>query len=234
VIPLKSDNPLLTFPVMTILLIITNTLVFLYELSLSPRAGNRLIFEFGLIPARIDMLFDPTLHAHVPHAALGSAVLPIFTSMFLHAGWLHLLGNMLFLWVFGGSVEDRMGHVAYVVFYMFCGLGAGVVHTAFNWGSTLPTIGASGAISGVMGAYIILFPRSRILTLVPLLIIFFLWRIPAVLILGYWFVIQFLSGLSAAAGAQQGGVAVWAHVGGFIIGAIIVLILGLRRPARAI
>jgi membrane associated rhomboid family serine protease len=233
VIPLKSDNPLLTFPVMTILLIITNTLVFLYELSLSPRAGNRLIYEFGLIPARIDMLFDPTLHVHVAHAAAGSAFLPIFTSMFLHAGWLHLLGNMLFLWVFGGSVEDRMGHVAYLLFYLFCGLGAGAVHTAFNFGSTVPTIGASGAISGVMGAYIILFPRSRILTLVPLLIIFFLWRIPAVLILGYWFVIQFLSGLSAAAGAQQGGVAVWAHVGGFIIGAIIVLILGLRRPVHA-
>jgi hypothetical protein len=153
--------------------------------------------------------------------------------MFLHAGWMHLLGNMLFLWVFGGSVEDRMGHFAYLVFYLVCGLGAGAVHTAFNWGSTVPTIGASGAISGVLGAYIILFPRSRILTLVPLLILFFFWRIPAMLMLGYWFVLQFVSGLSALGGANQGGIAVWAHVGGFVLGALIVLILGLRRPARA-
>ncbi len=225
-IPLKSDIPLLTFPVMNVLLIVTNVLAFLYELSLSPRAGNRLIFEFGLIPARFDMLIEPTRHAH---AALGPTILPLLTCMFLHAGWLHLLGNMLFLWVFGGSVEDRMGHFAYLVFYLVCGLGAGVVHTAFNWGSTVPTIGASGAISGVMGAYIILFPRSRILTLVPLLILFFFWRIPAVLMLGYWFVIQFVSGLNALGGADQGGVAVWAHVGGFVLGALIVLILGLRR-----
>jgi hypothetical protein len=126
-----------------------------------------------------------------------------------------------------------MGHFAYLAFYLVCGLGAGAVHTAFNWGSTLPTIGASGAISGVMGAYIVLFPRSRILTLVPLLILFFFWRIPAVLMLGYWFVIQFVSGLNALGGADQGGVAVWAHVGGFVLGALLVLMLGLRRPARA-
>jgi membrane associated rhomboid family serine protease len=213
-----------------VLLIILNVLVFLYELSLSPRAGNHLIFEFGLIPARFGVLIDPTHHAH---ATLGAAVIPVLTSMFLHAGWMHLLGNMLFLWVFGGSVEDRMGHFAYLVFYLVCGLGAGAVHTAFNWGSTVPTIGASGAISGVLGAYIILFPRSRILTLVPLLILFFFWRIPAMLMLGYWFVLQFVSGLSALGGANQGGIAVWAHVGGFVLGALIVLILGLRRPARA-
>jgi membrane associated rhomboid family serine protease len=229
-IPLKSDNPLATFPFINVLLIIVNVLVFLYELSLSPRAGNRLIFEFGLIPARFGVLIDPTRHAH---ATLGAAVIPVLTSMFLHAGWMHLLGNMLFLWVFGGSVEDRMGHFAYFVFYLVCGLGAGAVHTAFNWGSTVPTIGASGAISGVLGAYIILFPRSRILTLVPLLILFFFWRIPAMLMLGYWFVLQFVSGLSALGGANQGGIAVWAHVGGFVLGALIVLILGLRRPARA-
>src|ERR1700690_1176517 len=148
-IPLKSDNPLATFPVMNILLIATNCLIFLYELSLSPRAGSRLIYEFGLIPSLIGLLIEPARHAH---AGLGAALVPLFTCMFLHAGWLHLLGNMLFLWVFGGSVEDRLGHFAYLIFYLFCGLGAGVVHTAFNWGSTLPTIGASGAISGVMGA----------------------------------------------------------------------------------
>jgi membrane associated rhomboid family serine protease len=230
-IPLKSDNPLASFPIVNILLIAANLMAFFYELSLSPRAGNRLVYEFGLIPARFGMLIAPTRHAH---AALIPTVLSLLTCMFLHAGWLHILGNMLFLWVFGGSVEDRMGHFAYLIFYLFCGLGAGVAHMAFNWGSTVPTIGASGAISGVMGAYIVLFPRSRILTLVPLLILFFFWRIPAVLMLGYWFVIQFLSGLNAlGGGGDQGGVAVWAHIGGFVLGAILVLTLGLRRPTRA-
>ncbi|MGB6544143.1 MAG: rhomboid family intramembrane serine protease [Candidatus Acidiferrales bacterium] len=232
-IPLKSDNPRASFPAMNVLLIATNAAIFLYELSLPPRAGNRLIYEFGLVPARLNILMEPTRHMHAAHGTIEAAVLPLLTCMFLHAGWLHLLGNMLFLWVFGGSVEDRMGHIGYLVFYLVCGLGAGAVHTAFNWGSTVPTIGASGAISGVMGAYIVLFPRSRILTLVPLLIIFFFWRIPAVLILGYWFVLQFLSGLSAAGGADQSGVAVWAHVGGFVIGALLTVMLGLRRPVTA-
>ena len=231
-IPLKSDNPLSSFPVMNVLLILSNIFVFLYELSLSPRAGNRLVYQFGLIPARLGMAIEPTPHAHA--VALVPAVITLFTCMFLHAGWLHLLGNMLFLWVFGGSVEDRLGHFGYVVFYLVCGLGAGAAHTLINWGSKLPTIGASGAISGVMGAYIVLFPRSRILTLVPLLILFFFWRIPAALMLGYWFVLQFVSGLNALGGADQGGVAVWAHVGGFVLGALLILVLGLRRSRRAL
>ena len=145
--------------------------------------------------------------------------------MFLHGGWLHLLGNMLFLWVFGGSVEDRLGHAGYLAFYMFCGLAAGVTHILANWGSHVPSIGASGAISGVMGAYIILFPLRRILTLVPLLFFFFTVRIPAILILGYWFLIQLLSGMSTLGQVNQGGVAWWAHIGGFPIGALGGLIL---------
>ncbi len=136
--------------------------------------------------------------------------------MFLHGGWFHLLGNMLFLWVFGGSVEDRLGHARYLLFYLLCGLGAGVTHVIANWGSTLPSIGASGAISGVMGAYIVLFPRSKILTLVPIIIFFFTVRLPAVLILGYWFLIQFLSGFLSLGEVDQTGVAWWAHIGGFL------------------
>ena len=230
-IPLKSDNPLASIPGVNVLLIVVNFLVFFYELSLSPRAGNHLIFQYGLIPARFAAVMGPSASAHAAHVALGPVALPLLTCMFLHAGWLHILGNMLFLWVFGGSVEDRMGHFGYMVFYLVCGVGAGAVHTAINWGSKVPTIGASGAISGVMGAYIVLFPRSRILTLVPLLIFFFFWRIPAVLMLGYWFVLQLVGALSSVSGADQGGVAVWAHVGGFLIGAILVLLFlsGHRR-----
>jgi membrane associated rhomboid family serine protease len=145
--------------------------------------------------------------------------------MFLHGGILHLLGNMLFLWVFGSSVEDRLGHLSYLLFYFLCGLGAGITHIVANWGSALPSIGASGAISGVMGAYIVLFPFSRILTLVPLLIFFFTVRIPALTMLGYWFGIQFLSGLSTLGEANQGGTAWWAHIGGFVMGAVLVLLM---------
>ena len=145
--------------------------------------------------------------------------------MFLHGGILHLLGNMLFLWVFGSSVEDRLGHLSYLFFYLLCGLGAGVTHILANWGSSVPSIGASGAISGIMGAYIVLFPFSRILTLVPLLFFFFTVRIPALLMIGYWFAIQFLSGLSSLGEANQGGVAWWAHIGGFVMGAILIMLM---------
>jgi hypothetical protein len=139
---------------------------------------------------------------------------------------------MLFLWVFGASVEDRLGHLSYLTFYLICGLGAGVIHIVANWGSALPSIGASGAISGVLGAYIVLFPRSRILTLVPLLFFFFTVRLPALLMLGYWFLIQFLSGVTTLGQANQGGVAWWAHIGGFLMGVFITLALreGSNRP----
>jgi hypothetical protein len=142
---------------------------------------------------------------------------------------------MLFLWVFGGSVEDRMGHILYLMFYLICGIGAGVIHIVANWGSSIPSIGASGAISGVLGAYIVLFPRSRILTLVPLLFFFFTVRLPAILMLGYWFLIQFLSGISTLGRANQGGVAWWAHIGGFLLGIFLALTLrdALRRPRTA-
>jgi membrane associated rhomboid family serine protease len=175
--------------------------------------------NFGVVPARAEHAFARPATTGLP--ALASLV----TSMFLHGGILHLAGNMLFLWVFGSSVEDRLGHTVYLLFYVLCGIGAAIAHVLTNWGSTVPSIGASGAISGVMGAYIVLFPFSRILTLVPLLFFFFTVRIPAMLMLGYWFLIQILSGVASFAEADQGGVAWWAHVGGFLVGAILVLFI---------
>jgi rhomboid family protein len=215
-IPLRAEIFRRGAASITVLLILINTLVFIYQFSLPPRASDALVASFGLVP-----LHAAQLLSH-PGGNAGAALVPIFTSMFLHGGILHLLGNMLFLWVFGGGVEDRLGHVRYLFFYLACGIGAGIVHIATNWASPIPTIGASGAISGVMGAFIVLFPRSRILTLVPLLFFFFTIRLPAMLMLGYWFLIQFLSGLSTFGQINQGGVAWWAHIGGFALGAFLI------------
>jgi membrane associated rhomboid family serine protease len=217
-IPLKVDILRTRAAISNGFLIILNVLVFFYELSLPPRAGESLIYAFGLIPSHAELLFSP--HG----ITLSQAFLPLVTSMFLHGGWMHLLGNMLFLWVFGGSVEEALGHFQYLIFYFISGVGAAVVHTIFNWGSNVPTVGASGAISGVMGAFIVLFPTARVATLIPALFLFFTVRIPAFLMLGYWFFLQIFSGVATlGVGGQQGGVAWWAHVGGFLLGAILVV-----------
>jgi len=205
-------------------LIVANTLAFLYELSLPAKAGNRFVAAFGLIPAHEQLLF--ARHG----ISLGQAIVPIFTSMFLHGGWMHLLGNMLFLWVFGGAVEEAMGHFTYLIFYLLCGVGAAATHLFVNWGSKIPTVGASGAISGVMGAFIVLYPTSRVTTLFPIIIFFFRVRIPAMLMLGYWFFLQLFSGVASLGMSDQGGVAWWAHVGGFVLGAI--LAIGARPNRR--
>ena len=221
-IPLKVDILRTRAAISNGFLIILNVLVFFYELSLPPRAGESLIYAFGLIPSHTELLFS---HHGIN---LTQAFLPLVTSMFLHGGWMHLLGNMLFLWVFGGSVEEALGHFQYLIFYFISGVGAAVVHTIFNWGSNVPTVGASGAISGVMGAFIVLFPGARVATLIPALFLFFTVRIPAFLMLGYWFFLQIFSGVaSLGVGGQQGGVAWWAHVGGFLLGAI--LVVGRKR-----
>jgi membrane associated rhomboid family serine protease len=218
-IPLRAETPWRTFAIVNILLIALNVGVFCYQISLKPKAQDRLISSLGVVPAETQhMMKNPARYT-------AAAVIPLFTSMFLHGGWLHLLGNMLFLWVFGGSVEGRMGHLGYLVFYIFCGLGAGLTHIVANWGSQIPSIGASGAISGVLGAYIVLFPKSKILTLVPLLIFFFTVRLPAILMLGYWFFIQFISGISTLGQANPEGVAWWAHIGGFVMGALVGVVL---------
>jgi membrane associated rhomboid family serine protease len=225
-IPLKDETPSRTFPAVNILLILSNVAVFIYQLTLPPHAYKAFVLTDATVPAR----FPAFLAGHLSFEA---AFLPLVTSMFLHSGLLHIAGNMLFLWIFGDNIEDFFGHLPYLLFYLFCGVGSGLLHVAFNWGSTVPAIGASGAISGVMGAYLVLFPRERILTLVFI----FLVPIPAVFILVYWFLIQFAEALTSAgtpAMMQGGGVAVWAHVGGFLLGMLITGLAGKdRRPRPA-
>jgi membrane associated rhomboid family serine protease len=209
-IPLKDINPTRNFPFVNVMLISANVLVFLYQLTLSPHAAKAFLLANATIPARIPAF----LAGHVP-ASL--ALFPLFSSMFLHGGPMHLLGNMLFLYIFGDNVEDAFGHIGYLFFYLLCGIGSGLIHVMFNWNSGIPALGASGAISGVMGAYAVMFPSHRILTF----FFIFLIPVPAILILGYWFVLQFVAGINGLGMATAGGVAWWAHIGGFLMGVVI-------------
>lgn len=222
-IPLKDMTPRRSVPFATLLLIAINVFVFVHQITLPPSAVDAFIKTYGLIPAKISMALAGR------HYTMEQALFPLFTCMFLHGGILHILGNMWFLWIFGGNVEDRFGSLPYLAFYLVCGIGSGISQVLFSWGSHIPSIGASGAISGVLGAYIVFFPRSRILTLVPLFIIFFLWRIPAIIFIGLWFAMQFLSGVVSLGQANVGGVAWWAHVGGFLLG---MLIAGITNPSK--
>jgi membrane associated rhomboid family serine protease len=219
VIPLKDMTPRRSFPVVTLLLITVNVVVFLHQISLTPSAGDVFVRTYGLVPAKISLALAGR------HYTMVEALLPLVTCMFLHGGFLHIVGNLWFLWVFGANVEDRLGSLPYLLFYFAAGIGSGIAQTLFSWGSRVPSIGASGAISGVLGAYIVFFPASRILTLVPLLIIWFTWRIPAMIFIGLWFAVQFLSGISSLGSQSVGGVAWWAHVGGFLIGVVVALMV---------
>jgi membrane associated rhomboid family serine protease len=218
-IPIKDLNPRRTYPVVNTLLILTNVIVFLYQCTLSRHQSEAFVLANATIPNHIRL-------ALYGHGNLQATFLPILTSMFLHGGLLHIAGNMLFLWIFGDNVEDYFGHFPYLLFYLVCGIGSGLTHILFNLHSSVPALGASGAISGVMGAYIILYPRSRVLTLV---FIFFI-PIPAFIILGYWFFLQFAAGVSTVGATATGGVAWWAHIGGFLLGMLITgLSLGDRK-----
>jgi membrane associated rhomboid family serine protease len=190
--------------------------VFFYELGLG-RHLEPFMMQYGVVPAAV--VAWP--QSHRPFSVVA---IPFLTSMFLHAGWLHLIGNMWYLWIFGDNVEDRLGHFTYLIFYLLCGLGAGIVHTIVNYDTGVPSIGASGAIAGVLGAYVVSYPFARVLTLIPIFIFWQIIEIPALIVLGFWFVMQFLYGAAALASTSgnQGGVAWWAHVGGFIIGIILV------------
>lgn len=209
---------------MTWALIAANVVVFLFEASLAPRQLASFTRAYGLVPARL--VTDP---------GAGQA-LTILTSMFLHGGWWHLIGNLWVLFIFGDNVEDRMGHFRYLVFYVLCGLAAGAAHILVSPLSRVPTIGASGAISGIMAAYLVLFPRARVLTFVPWFILPWLVEIPALLFIGVWFVSQLFNGLFglAASGAihTYGGVAWWAHVGGFLAGLLLVKLFERRTYRR--
>jgi membrane associated rhomboid family serine protease len=218
-IPLKDLNPRRSYPIVNTTLILVNVLVFFYQYTLPPYAFKTFMIANATVPAR----FPAWLSGHAPFEA---AFLPLLTSMFLHSGIAHIAGNMLFLWIFGDNVEDFYGHFTYLLFYLVCGIGSGLLHVLFNLSSAVPALGASGAISGVMGAYALLYPRSRILTLVFI----FLVPIPAVIILGYWFILQFLSGISSLGAVASGGVAWWAHVGGFLLG---MLITSMARGGKA-
>ena len=219
-IPLKDTNPLrwIGFPYVTVAVIAACILTFLWQLSLGP-AQNRIIYALGAIPAVIT-----GERGLPPGVALVPAELTLVTSMFLHGGWLHLGGNMLFLWIFGDNVEDAMGHVRFLVFYLICGIAAALVHIYINPGSEIPTIGASGAISGVLGAYLVLHPRAQVLTL----FLRFFITLPAFVVLGLWFGLQGLSAYMDT-GGEAGGVAWWAHIGGFVAG--IMLVVPFRRRA---
>ncbi len=216
-IPLKDDNPTRTFPFINLALIVANVLVFFYQASLPPHAAKAFVMANATVPMRIPAYL-------AGHLGFEMAFYPIFTSMFLHGGLMHLLGNMLFLYVFGDNVEDYFGHIAYLFFYLFCGIGSGLTHVIFNLHSSVPAIGASGAISGVMGAYVVLWPRARVL----MLFFIFLIPIPAIIVLGYWFVLQFLSGIREFGAAATGGVAWWAHIGGFLLGLAITAVVRKR------
>jgi membrane associated rhomboid family serine protease len=207
-IPLKDINATRNFPFVNVMLISANVLVFLYQITLSPHAQKMFVLANATVPARIPAYL-------AGHAPASVALFPLFSSMFLHGGLMHLLGNMLFLYIFGDNVEDTFGHIGYLFFYFLCGIGSGLIHVMFNWGSGIPALGASGAISGVMGAYAVLFPNHRILTF----FFIFLIPVPAILILGYWFVLQFVAGINGLGMATSGGVAWWAHIGGFLMGA---------------
>ncbi|MBS1841387.1 MAG: rhomboid family intramembrane serine protease [Acidobacteria bacterium] len=217
-IPLRDENPTRITPFINYALIIANSIVFLYEITLPHRAQASLAMVYGTVPVRF-------VHLLSGHGHFEATLLPLFTSMFLHAGFAHLLGNMLFLWIFGDNVEEFFGHIGYLAFYLFCGVASGLAHVFFNLHANVPAVGASGAISGVMGAYILLFPRARILTLV----LIFLVPIPAFLILGYWFLLQFAAGVSSFGAMATGGVAWWAHIGGFLTGLLITAFVNRER-----
>ncbi|MGB8886836.1 MAG: rhomboid family intramembrane serine protease [Candidatus Korobacteraceae bacterium] len=240
-IPLKDDAPRIGTPYVNYVLIVVNCLVFLWSLnwqSRPPEPNPEVLTILGVVPARLSVvLFN---QGYVPWdliSGLGmryvptvNAILPYFTSMFLHGGWLHLIFNMWALWIFGDNVEDYLGHSLYLVLYFVTGIAAGLLWTLFNIHSTIPSVGASGAIAGVMGAYFVLYPRARVLTLVPLFFVFFMW-LPAWIVLGYWFIAQFLSGAATSIsthGAGSSGIAFWAHVGGFIAGVLLIKLF----PAR--
>ncbi len=230
-IPIKDSIPSRTYPIVNIVLIVVNSIAFLYELSL----GNRIeqFFRvFAVVPARYYWAITEGRAEQIIYYP--DLWMPLFTSMFLHGGWLHLIGNMLYLWVFGDNVEDRLGHLRYLVFYLLCGLIASGAHILSSPTSRIPSLGASGAIAGVLGAYILLYPHSRVLVLFPFFIFVEFFEVPAFIFLGIWFLQQFLLGtLSLAETAQTGGVAWWAHIGGFLAGIATVYLFakrGYREP----
>jgi len=223
VFPLHDENPTQSTPYFTYGLIATNILIFLYQVSLAPEELGEFYHLFAVVPRQLSASFTGVaVNQPVPEW------LTLFTSQFLHGSWMHLLGNMLFLWIFGNNVEDKLGHVKFIIFYLICGMLAALTQWFFSQSSDIPSLGASGAIAGVMGAYIIRFPRAKVLTLVFLGYFITTVRIPAMVFLGIWFVTQAISSFASLnAPANMGGIAYWAHAGGFVFGAILAPLMGL-------
>jgi membrane associated rhomboid family serine protease len=222
-IPLRDDIPTQRRPVVTIALIVINCGIFLYEMSLGTRGFSAFTFKWGLIPAEAVSGIELT-----PQMATAPAV-NVFTSMFMHGGFLHLGGNMLYLWIFGNNVEDVLGRWKFVLFYLASGIAAAALFIATDPSGQTPMIGASGAISGVLGAYIVTFPRARVLTLIFLFFFIRVIEIPALFVLGFWFLLQVLNGMPSL-GAGGGGVAWFAHVGGFLFGVLVFKLFVKRKP----
>jgi membrane associated rhomboid family serine protease len=222
-LPLRDDQPRYSTPYVTYFLIALNLVIFLFEWVLDPASLKNLMFQFAIVPSHVTAFLSGS-----PRYPLLAVVLPFFTSMFLHGSWMHVIGNMWFLHIFGDNIEDYLGHFKYLVFYLLCGVIAMATQVVSDPQSRIPALGASGAIAGVLGAYFMLYPRARVLTWFFVLVV---W-VPAWLILGYWFVLQFFGGTVASLtyeGRSMGGVAFWAHVGGFVAGVLLIKLF----PARA-
>ena len=226
-VPLRDENPTQITPYVTYGLVAANVLVFLYELSLAPPQLDAFFRTWAVVPRELTASFAGDLVA-----SASPEWITLFTSQFLHGGFLHIAGNMLFLWIFGNNVEDRLGHIKYLIFYLACGALAALTQWFFGPGSSIPSLGASGAIAGVMGAYILRYPQARVLTLLPLGFFITTVRVPAFFFLGWWFLQQAIYGVASLEaptniGMESGGIAYWAHAGGFVFGAILGPLLGL-------
>jgi membrane associated rhomboid family serine protease len=240
-IPLRDDNPTRTFPAVTIALIILNVLAFFYQYSIGLGTSA---FQFGLIPAEL------TQHVNLAYGGRGTELPPgvgvynldpawltVFTSMFMHGSFMHILGNMWYLWIFGNNIEDAMGKGRFIAFYLLSGIAAAALQVVLGPGSEVPMVGASGAIAGVLGAYLLMYPGSRVLSIIPLGIVWLTREIPAWVVLGFWFVLQLISGLGALGMEKTGGVAYAAHVGGFVFGLVFGRLMGrvdtgFHRPSQ--
>ncbi len=217
--PLRDSQPSGTVPLVTYLIIALNAIVFLIEIMLGDRGLQEFLKSFGLVPELFIEQFGPY------------EIFTLFSCMFLHGGWMHLISNMWALFIFGDNIEDKLGHFTYLIFYLVCGVCAGLTQVFMSQGSLTPTIGASGAIAGVLGGYIVCYPKARVLTLIPIFFIIRLIEVPAAVYLGFWFISQFFTGFASIAkdAGEEGGIAWWAHVGGFVAGAILVKLLSLGK-----
>ncbi|NWG02820.1 MAG: rhomboid family intramembrane serine protease [Syntrophaceae bacterium] len=223
-IPLKDTIPRIGIPLITWILVLLNAIIFIFEISIPKDILEEVFYFFGLVPARYSSPKWALIHGLSP-----KDYFPFLSNMFLHAGWLHIIGNMWFLYLFGSSVEDRMGHIRFLILYLLTGLAANILFFTLDIHSMIPEFGASGAIAGVMGAYIVMFPRARILTLIPIFLFPFFFYLPALFYLGFWFLIQLFSGTLSFTSPGTGGVAWWAHVGGFLAGMAFVPVFRNRR-----